>query len=195
VDKNIKEDEELPFNKPSVLYNKVLGGLKDKVVILEAGEDNDNLWLNKTEVLYGTILGNPHQNIGKGEPITTQLVPNNYQEPLPLLLHQSGRAACIRARRTYTQLACSNFTLILSDTDKGPSDPEPKEVINPELKEVIILSKLKQLRQGAFVDAYKAHKASVLAIRSPKAKHTRGNKKGKDPIEIDSRILEYYTCK
>jgi hypothetical protein len=42
VDKDIKEDKELLFNKPLVLYNKVLGGLEDKVVILEAGED-DNL--------------------------------------------------------------------------------------------------------------------------------------------------------
>jgi len=44
VDKNIKEDKEPLFNKPSVLYNEDLGGLEDKVVILEAGKnDNDNL--------------------------------------------------------------------------------------------------------------------------------------------------------
>jgi hypothetical protein len=43
-----------------VLYNKVLGGLEDEVVILEAGEDDNNLWLNKTEVLHGTILDNPY---------------------------------------------------------------------------------------------------------------------------------------
>ena len=42
---------------------------------------------------------------------------------------------------------------------------------------------------------HKAYKASALAIRSPKAKRTRGNKKGKDPVKIDGRILEYYTCK
>ena len=42
---------------------------------------------------------------------------------------------------------------------------------------------------------YKAYKASILAIRSPKAKCTRGGKKEKDPIEIDGRILEYYICK
>jgi hypothetical protein len=47
-----------------VLYNKVLGGLEDKVVILKIGED-DNSWLDNTEVLYSTILGNPHQNISK----------------------------------------------------------------------------------------------------------------------------------
>ena len=40
---------------------------------------------------------------------------------------------------------------------------------------------------------HKAYKASISAIRSPKAKHIYGNKKGKDPIEIDGRILEYYT--
>jgi len=82
-------------------------------------------------------------------------------------------------------LAYSNFISILSDTDKGSSDPKPKEVINPEVKEVVILLKLKRWRQGASVDVYKVYKASALAIRSPKAKRTRGDKKGKDPVEID----------
>ena len=41
MDKDIKEDKKLLFNKPSVLYNKVLGGLKDKVIILKVGEDNN----------------------------------------------------------------------------------------------------------------------------------------------------------
>jgi hypothetical protein len=61
-----------------VLYNEVLGGLEDKVVILEAEEDDNNSWLNNAEVLYGTILDDPYQNIGKKEPIATYLVPNNY---------------------------------------------------------------------------------------------------------------------
>ena len=61
-----------------MLYNKVLGGLEDEVVILEVGEDNDDSWLDNIEVLYSTILGNPHQNIGKKEPIIIYLVPNNY---------------------------------------------------------------------------------------------------------------------
>jgi len=47
---DIKEDEQQLFNEPLVLYNKVLGGLEDEVVILEAGEDDD-LWLNNAEVL------------------------------------------------------------------------------------------------------------------------------------------------
>ena len=42
-----------------MLYNKVLGGLEDKVVILEVGEDN-NSWFNNIEVLYSIILGNPY---------------------------------------------------------------------------------------------------------------------------------------
>ena len=42
---------------------------------------------------------------------------------------------------------------------------------------------------------YKAYKASMLTIRSFKAKYTYSNKKGKDPVEIDGRILEYYICK
>ena len=58
MDNDIKEDKELLFNKPLVLYNKVLRGLEDKVIISEAKEDN--LWLNNIEVLYSIILGNPH---------------------------------------------------------------------------------------------------------------------------------------
>ena len=60
-----------------MLYNEVLGGLEDKVVILVVGED-DNLWFNNTEVLYGTILGDPYQNISEKEPVATYLVPNSY---------------------------------------------------------------------------------------------------------------------
>jgi hypothetical protein len=59
VDKDIKEDKEQPFDEPLVLYNEVLGGLEDKVVILEAEED-DNSWLNNAEVLQGTILDDPY---------------------------------------------------------------------------------------------------------------------------------------
>ena len=77
MDKDIKEDKELPFDKPSVLYNKVLGGLEDKVVVLKIREDN-NSWLNNIKVLYSIILGDPHQNISEKEPIITHLVPNNY---------------------------------------------------------------------------------------------------------------------
>ena len=77
MDKDIKEDEELLFNKPLVLYDEVLGGLKDKVVILEVGED-DNSWLNNIEILYSTILGDPHQNISEKKPIMAYLVSNNY---------------------------------------------------------------------------------------------------------------------
>ena len=155
------------------------------MVILEMGGDDDS-WLDNTEVLHGTILGDLHQNISenKKKSIATGSVPN--QEPLPPLLYQSGRAARTRSRRTYTQLARGNFTLILSDTDEGPI----------KQKEIVIPSKLKRPRQGASVDAHTAHKASTLAIRSPRAKRARGSgKKGKDPVEIDGRILEYYTCK
>ena len=59
MDKDIKENEELPFNKPLVRYDEVLGGLEDKIVILEIREDDDS-WLNNIEVLHNTILGNPH---------------------------------------------------------------------------------------------------------------------------------------
>ena len=45
--------------------------------------------------------------------------------------------------------------------------------------------KLKRWQQGVFIDVYEAYKVSVFAIRSPKAKRTRGNKKAKDPVEID----------
>ena len=77
MDKDIKEDKEQPFNEPSVLYDEVLGGLEDEVVILEAEED-DNSWLNNAEVLQGTILDDPHQNISEKEPIVNYLASNNY---------------------------------------------------------------------------------------------------------------------
>ena len=60
-----------------MLYNKVLGGLEDKVVILKVGEDDDS-WLDNIEVLHSIILGNPHQNISEKEPVVAHLVPNNY---------------------------------------------------------------------------------------------------------------------
>jgi len=59
-----------------VLYNEVLGGLEDEVVILEA--EDDNLWLNNAEVLHGTILDNPYQNISEKEPIANYSAPDNY---------------------------------------------------------------------------------------------------------------------
>ena len=45
------------------------------------------------------------------------------------------------------------------------------------------------------VDAPKALKALVIAIRLPKAKRTYSKKKGKDSIEINGRLYEYYNCK
>ena len=60
-----------------MLYNEVLGGLEDEVVILEA-EDDDDLWLNNAEVLHSTILDDPYQNISEKEPIVNYLAPNNY---------------------------------------------------------------------------------------------------------------------
>ena len=74
---DIKEDKQQPFNEPSVLYNEVLGGLEDEVVILEA-EDDDDSWLDNAEVLHGTILDDPHQNIGEKEPIANYSAPDNY---------------------------------------------------------------------------------------------------------------------
>ena len=45
------------------------------------------------------------------------------------------------------------------------------------------------------IDAPEALKAPAIAIRSPKAKRTRGEKKGKDSAEIDGQLYEYYNCK
>jgi hypothetical protein len=47
------------------------------VVILEA-EDDNNLWLDNAEVLHGTILDDPYQNISEKEPIANYSAPNNY---------------------------------------------------------------------------------------------------------------------
>ena len=41
----------------------------------------------------------------------------------------------------------------------------------------------------------KAYKISASTIRSPKAKRTRSNKKGKDFVKINGQILEYYMYK
>ena len=44
-------------------------------------------------------------------------------------------------------------------------------------------------------DAPEALKALAITIRSPISKRTRGGKKGKDSVEIDRRLYEYYNCK
>ena len=41
MDEGIKKNKEQLFNKPLVLYNKVLGELEDKVVILKIKKDDD----------------------------------------------------------------------------------------------------------------------------------------------------------
>ena len=46
-----------------------------------------------------------------------------------------------------------------------------------------------------FIDAPKALKAPVIAIRSPKAKRTYGEKKGKDSIKINGQLYKYYNYK
>jgi hypothetical protein len=45
------------------------------------------------------------------------------------------------------------------------------------------------------IDAPKALKALVIAIRLPKAKRTHGEKKGKNSVEIDGWLYEHYNCK
>jgi hypothetical protein len=59
INKDSKEDKQLPFNKPLILYNKVLRGLEDKVVFHLKGEgkgEDKDLLLNNLQVLTGTIL-------------------------------------------------------------------------------------------------------------------------------------------
>ncbi|OCK89503.1 uncharacterized protein K441DRAFT_667619 [Cenococcum geophilum 1.58] len=57
VDMDIEEDKQQPFDEPSVLYDEVLGGLEDEVVILEA-EDDDS-WLNNAESRHLSYSINP----------------------------------------------------------------------------------------------------------------------------------------
>jgi hypothetical protein len=45
------------------------------------------------------------------------------------------------------------------------------------------------------IDAPKALKVPAITIRSPKTKRTRGEKKGKDSVEIDRQLYKYYNCK
>jgi hypothetical protein len=52
-------------------------------------------------------------------------------------------------------------------------------------EEAIIQLILKQQRQVVSIDVPEALKALVIAIRLPKAKRARGEKKGKDSIKID----------
>ena len=65
----------------------------------------------------------------------------------------------------------------------------------PAREEVVIRLTLKQRQQVVSTDAPKALKVPVIAIRSPKAKQTRSEKKGKDSVEIDGRLYKYYNCK
>ena len=65
----------------------------------------------------------------------------------------------------------------------------------PAREEAVIQSTLKRRRQVVSVDAPEALKALVIAIRSPKAKRTRGEKKGKDSVKVDGQLYEYYNCK
>ena len=44
-------------------------------------------------------------------------------------------------------------------------------------------------------DAPKALKALIITIRLPKAKRTCSEKKGKDSVEIDGQLYEYYNYK
>ena len=60
---------------------------------------------------------------------------------------------------------------------------------------MVIRLTLKRRRRVVSIDAPKALKVPVIAIRSPKAKRTRGEKKGKDSVKIDGRLYKYYNCK
>ena len=52
-------------------------------------------------------------------------------------------------------------------------------------EEAVIQSTSKRQRRVVSTDAPEALKAPAIAIRSPKAKRTRSEKKGKDSVEID----------
>ena len=65
----------------------------------------------------------------------------------------------------------------------------------PTREEAVIRLNLKRRRRVVSIDAPKALKALVITIRSPKAKRTRSEKKGKDSIKIDGQLYEYYNYK
>jgi hypothetical protein len=92
-----------------------------------------------------------------------------------------------KARQTYTRLAAGDYGSILSIS--GVNKDELAQ------EEAVIQSTLKRRRWVVSVDAPKAPKAPVIAIRSPKAKQTRGEKKGKDSVEINGQLYEYYNYK
>ena len=62
-------------------------------------------------------------------------------------------------------------------------------------EEAAIQLTLKQQQQVVSTDAPKALKAPVIAIRSPKAKWTRGQKKGKDSVKVNGQLYKHYNCK
>ena len=65
----------------------------------------------------------------------------------------------------------------------------------PAREEAVIQSTLKRRRRVVSINTPKALKALAIAIRSPKAKRTRSQKKGKDSVEINGRLYEYYNYK
>jgi len=66
-----------------------------------SGEDEDT-WRDDSEVLIGTHLDVFGEESSKEIEVASLEEPVEHQEPEPVLLHQSGRAARTKARRTYT---------------------------------------------------------------------------------------------
>ena len=62
-------------------------------------------------------------------------------------------------------------------------------------EEAVIQLTLKRRQRVVSIDAPEALKAPAIAIRSPKAKRTRGQKKGKDSVKIDGQLYKHYNCK
>ncbi len=121
INKDNKDYSNINNQDLTIAYNKVIGGSKEEVLLLNIlGEDRD-IQYNNLEVLIETYL----------------------------------------------------------------------DIFNKESSKEIKVISLKE----PSINMPEALKALVIAIRLPKAKQTCGEKKGKDSVEIDGRLYEYYNCK
>lgn len=178
-----EEEEDVAIENFSVLYDDELKeGLAEEVVF-----SDEDVLRHASEVLHGTVLDEMGEEASEEVGAEPRKGPVEHQEPEPVQLYQSGRPARSKARRTYGGLARGNFPSNLSDTDNEPVGSEPEGVVLPKAS--------KRSRRVVSAEAPEAPSAPQITIRSPKAKRARGGKKGKDPVEVDGRALEYYLCK
>ena len=81
-------------------------------------------------------------------------------------------------------MAAGNYSSILGETNKEPVNSKPEEVV--------ITKTLKRSRRVVSNKAPADAGLLSVIIRTPKAKRTRGEQKGKDPVKINGRLYKHY---